>query len=253
MSAPKIETFEKNIADEIRQRETSVSDFATVIDDGKKADEQVEVKNDKHLSVLLIVVSILIFCAIAGILAGGYLYATGKFDPFQPSASEVEALQEQEKQKTAASLTTLSPTLDSAIGRFVTKTEKTNKGVVLYLSSYPPVFAYMLKNESLYADELAKAVSIARDTKGVKKETVITQTSTTTDGTATTTIVATSSEVYFAPPFVFTDITLSNQNMRRAVSASSTIVYAFLGTQAVVIASSTEGVLSLRGTVLNRK
>jgi hypothetical protein len=78
----------------------------------------------------------------------------------------------------------------------------------------------MLKNEDLYADELAFAIGSPRE-------------------------VSTSSL-----PFIFTDVTRNNQNMRVGTSGSSTIIYAFVNTNTLVISSSTEGILALRGGIL---
>jgi hypothetical protein len=255
MTTPAIETFEKNIADEIRHKEASITDIAAATEDVKKQ-AAVEEKKEKHTTRLFIIVGTLVLCAVISILVAGYMYAIGKFDPFKPSAEEL-SLEKEKQLKPAVTLASISPTLDYSIGRYVSRVQKDATGVVVELSSYQPVFAYMLKNENDFADELAKAVSVARDTKGVKRDTVNTSTTTlasSTDGGTTTIVsVSTSTEVYFAPPLVFSDITISNQNMRSAVSDKSTVVYAFLGTRALLIASSTEGILTLRARVLNNK
>jgi hypothetical protein len=256
MTTPAIETFEKNIADEIRHKEASITDIAAATEDVKKQ-AVAEEKSEKHTTRLFVIVGVLILCAVIGILVAGYLYAIGKFDPFKPSAAELSI--EKEKQlKPPVTLASISPTLDYSIGRYVSRVQKDSTGVVVELSSYQPVFAYMLKNENDFADELAKAVSVARDTKGIKRDIVNTSTttlasSTNSGGTTTIVSVSTSTEVYFAPPLVFSDVTISNQNMRTAASDKSTVVYAFLGTRALLIASSTEGVLALRARVLNSK
>ena len=252
MAVP-IETFEHNIAEEIRNKEASLTDIASATDETKKVDAAQQ-QEEKHTSHLFMIASVLILCAVIGIVSLGYLYAVGKFDPFRPTEQELAA--EKEKQlRPTTSLSSISPTLNTALGRYVARVEKSNKGVVLYLNAYPPVFTYMLKNESSYADELSAAIGVARETKGVKRDTVTVATSSTVvDGTTTlVTSVSTSTEVYFAPPFAFNDITVSNQNMRIATSGSSTVVYAFLGDRALLISTSTQGILSLRSSTLNAK
>ena len=52
--------------------------------------------------------------------------------------------------------------------------------------------------------------------------------------------------------FSFKDITINNQNMRIATSASSTVIYAFIGSEALVFSSTTEGILLLRSDILRR-
>ncbi len=48
----------------------------------------------------------------------------------------------------------------------------------------------------------------------------------------------------------FNDITLSNQNMRIAESASSTFVYAFVGASHLIFATSTDAIITLRSAIL---
>jgi hypothetical protein len=117
-------------------------------------------------------------------------------------------------------MASISESIDSAVGPSIGTIQKSEYGYVVNLASYPDVFAYMLKNEERYADELAYAVGSPRDT------------STTT------------------PPFSFTDVTINNQNMRVGVSGESTVVYAFVNTKVLLISSTTEGILALRGAIL---
>ncbi len=95
--------------------------------------------------------------------------------------------------------------------------QRSEYGYTLQVLGYTNTYAYMIKNESLYADELALAVGSPRDT-----------------GTSSV-------------PFTFTDVTLNNQNMRVGISGSSTLVYGFVNTTTLVVSSSTEGILALRG------
>jgi hypothetical protein len=76
----------------------------------------------------------------------------------------------------------------------------------------------MLRNENLYADEIAKSLGKPRDPN--------------------------------TEPFVFTDVTSNNQNMRVGTSASSTIVYAFAKPEILLISSTVEGLLALRSVIL---
>ena len=144
--------------------------------------------------------------------------------------------------------------LNQAIGQYVTKIDKRGKGFILTLSSYSAVFSYMLRNENDFADELARALGVPRSDKPITREVVVSKTGTTTGATGTSSVtvvttLGTTTETFTPSPFVFTDITVSNQNMRIATSASSTVVYAFIGTQKLLIASSIEELLSLRSSL----
>jgi hypothetical protein len=51
-------------------------------------------------------------------------------------------------------------------------------------------------------------------------------------------------------PFTFSDITVSNQNMRMAQSGNARFYYAFIQNKAVVFSNSTDGILKLRDAIL---
>lgn len=118
-------------------------------------------------------------------------------------------------------LLSLSLNLRDNIGSYIGSVQKSEYGYTLTVLNYSPVFAHMIKNENQYADELAIALQVHE--------------------TATTT-----------PVYTFTDVTRNNQNMRVGSSGSSTVVYAFVNTKYLLISSSPEGILTLRGGILTR-
>ena len=139
----------------------------------------------------------------------------------------------------------------------------------------------MIKHESEFGDEIATAIgnthtiktvtssstpqttpAVATSTPVLKATTTpiiatgtpkVIKTSTTTPTNSTST-VATTAIIPDAPStdYVFTDVTISNQNMRVGTSVYGTVVYAFIGTQTLVISPSTDGILSLRAKVLQK-
>ena len=210
MAIPNIDTFEYDIADEIKHKEASMGDIASASGDiGNETPP-----SPSPIVPIIIGMILLSFIAIASFFGYQYFYEE-KIPVIQNNSSD-----EAKRINDASLLSTLSPSLPDAIGRFVSGVEKTEYGFNITITSYSPVFAYMFKNENLYADEIASAVGSMRDT------------STTT------------------PPFVFTDVTIDNQNMRIGTSDKNTIVYAFVGTTNLVIASSTGAILALRGGII---
>lgn len=209
MTIPKVDTFEHDIASEIKEKEASVVSIATASGDVQDAPLP-----PTPTSPAILIASILFFICILVVGVLGYMYYT-KESTQNTSLSPVAT-----STVPSTNLVDISPSLDQAISTFVTGTTKTEYGYTLMLGSYSPVFAYMLKNESQYAEEVALSLGADVDT-------------------STTSI-----------PFIFTDITNSNQNIRVGTSGSSTVMYAFIGTNVLVLASTTEAILRLRTSVL---
>ena len=176
----------------------------------------VEVKNTSILSIIIMILLILI---ITGAVAYfGYNYYNKKINGV-PSATPVIS----QKVQDISLLPSISTLFPDNLGRFIDNAKKNSFGYTLTITSvnsYSSVFSYMIKNENAYAEDIATALGVPRDT------------STTT------------------PPFVFSDITLNNQNMRIGKSGSRTIIYAFINTEALVFATTPEGILSLRGDII---
>lgn len=211
MPVSHIDTFEHDVAEEIKSKDSSLTSIASSGGDVSNYAE----KDGKPNTLLIIAIIIISLTVISGLIYLGFtLYASKVAAP-----PKIEAIDELNTDDTSL-LGKLSPQFPPAIERYVTNATKSPYGYTITFSSYSSVFAYMLKNESLYADDIAKAVGAPRDKDGG------------------------------APPFTFTDLTINNQNMRYGKSASSTVIYAFINTKALVIASTTEAILTLRGDIL---
>jgi hypothetical protein len=98
--------------------------------------------------------------------------------------------------------------------------DTTQLGSVLTLTSYSPVFAFMIKNESTIASEV-----MADEIKKFENSTT-------------------------TPNLTFVDQTISNQNMRVLTVGSSTFVYAFFGEGYMAISNNTENILQMRGAII---
>lgn len=209
MTVPQVDTFEHDIASEIKQKEASIVSIATASGDIQDAPLP-----PSPNSPAILIASILFFISVITVATLGYMYYKKNTTPVPPIVL-VDTTP-------AANLSDISPTLTEAIGAFVATTTKTDYGYTVILESYSPVFAYMIKNEGKYGEELAASLGVQRDT-------------------GTTSL-----------PFVFMDITSNNQNIRKGISGSSTIMYAFIGTNALVFATTTEAIIALKSNVLIR-
>lgn len=209
-----VDTFEHDIATEIKQKEATIGDIASA---GGDVGNIPLVKENSSMITFFVIFFVLVTATVVSYY--GYTYYNDKVNPV-PKTSPVVIPPTQD----SSLLSTISSSFPSSIGSAVNNVKKLPAGYEIYITSsnsYSSVFAYMIKNENVYADDVAKSLGVERDT------------STTT------------------PPFIFTDITINNQNMRVGKSASSTIVYAFINTEALVISTSTEGILSLRSDILH--
>ncbi len=261
MAMPTVETFEHDIANEIRHKEASITDIVTATNDIGNIDDSIK----KNNTPLIIIVALLTMIGILGVGAIGYFYYTGNVVQ-KPASNQI--VTESSQSKKNSSLSSISPSIDNAIGSFLTNPQKTKDGYSITINSYSPVFAYMLKNEKAFGSELGLAVG---NNHTIKKSDLVIPVSTTTLATSTkpvtgsssaTTNQGTSSPVLatsspetkqeLTEEYVFSDITMSNQNMRVGTSVFGTVVYAFVGVNHLLIASSPSGILTLRGNILKK-
>lgn len=258
MTIPTIDTFERDIVDEIQHKEVSVSEITTAVENIGGVKKEKEVSNEtKSSSMLTGVVVILILCGLVGLGYIGYVYFVNPQDALAPKQQR-DLTTQKEKAHPKIAVATLSPALNNAIGPFLTSVEKTNNGYIVEINSYSPVFSYMIKNESEFADELGLTLGNTHEIKkvDVSSSTIVTTTAVASTSQATTTIGATTTatvnENQISTEYIFSDITISNQNMRIAKSIYGTVVYAFVGTRTLVISTSPEGILTLRNNILHK-
>lgn len=210
---PKIETFEYDITNEIKTKEANIRDIAA---SSNSVGTKVESGTAKKTKGLLIASFVLIILSVLGTL--GYVFYIQSAD--QVTAPQVVTLHDTgSKEK---DLSNSLPLFYNRVGRFVTKAEQTPSGYNLTITSYSEVFAFMLKNENAFAKELAPLLKVKLDS----------QTGTTT------------------PQLIFTDMTVSNQNMRVLSVGSSTLIYSFLNTDHLLLSTTPEGILAMRSAIL---
>lgn len=209
MSVPNIDTFEHDISEEIKTKEATIGDIASAGGDIGNAPVRTS-----SVPAFLVALGILLVVAVIAISVVLFLKYSSMPTSVPTTGTNTGGTQ------AGVRMSSVSVTVNGAVGQSIGVIQKSGYGYTINLASYSDVFAYMLKNEKEYADELASAVGSARDT------------STTT------------------PPFSFTDVTINNQNMRVGVSGTKTVVYAFVNTKILLISSSTEGILALRGAIL---
>jgi hypothetical protein len=280
---PKVETFENNIAQEIKRKEASLTEISAA--SNNVGNDPVDLpKKPPVFFVALIVFFILCLFGFGMVI---YFSITNEGKPIPINTPPITQTQ------ATSSLQTLSPTLSNQIGRFVSKVEKKQGGYVLTINDYSSVFAYMTRNESDYIEELSLIfegvpMMIATTTQPntiVEPQSISTSTASTTPVVKTTTSSSTipskstpsktlassskivsSSTVQDVPspetiPFEsivtqdttvgsFTDVTISNQNMRVWTRGKSTLVYSFVSNNIVLISNSKEGILALKNGLL---
>lgn len=225
---------------------------------GDISNKEDEVPKDRTL--MMSVLGVLIVCGIIGV---GYLVYLSYQGTFSSAITPAKSGQPEKKVETSGiPISSLSPSLDKAVGQFLANVQKTNVGYIVSVVSYSPVFAYMLRNEREFADDFAVAVGNGHTAKNIiptspKTPTTATSTSTSTPTTSTSTAMATSTAVAtdqnsLPTEYIFSDITINNQNMRVATSVYGTVAYAFIGTNTLIISSSPEGIIALRSSILNK-
>jgi hypothetical protein len=256
---PKVDTFEGDISYEIKRKEASLTEISAASNNVGNNDDIILPK--KTPVFLIALVTFFILCVISlGALA--YFYFNDSILSPTPSNTTIS---QASVPKNKANITTLSPTLANEIGRFITNVEKKDQGYILTISDYSPVFAYMNRNENDYIGELAllfgESAPSLQGLPQISTSTPIRATTTSAVQAITTTVVATSSlpktvlktststkstilspspqlstttsasvvqlQIQITNPY-FSDITLSNQNMRVWISGNHMVVYAFV-------------------------
>jgi hypothetical protein len=275
---PKVETFENNIAQEIKRKEASLTQISSA--SNNVGNDTVELPKKPPVFFVALVVFFGLCLLGFGMVIYFSITTNGKPIPIEtPPITQP---------KETSSLQSLSPVLSDQIGRFVTGVEKKKEGYVLTINNYSAVFAYMTRNESEYIEELSKVfigvpITLATTTPPTQTtETQPTEIATSTKPTATpTTIKPTASSTTTTKPSAsstkttssstpvvetpstesilpesfptqdvpvstFKDVTLSNQNMRVFTRGDVTLVYSFVNTNTVLISNSKEGILILK-------
>ena len=264
---PKVDTFEHNISDEIRRKEASFTDISAASNDvGNNSDDAVVLPKKPPIFIITLVAFFVLSIAGFGVL-GYFYYADTRTTPIEPIIDK-----KQKEQVSLPSLEKISTTLAGSIGRFVASVDKKERGYVLTITDYPQVFAYMTRNEKDYIEDLAalfppQTASSTNVSPKAEKPQASTTPATTTEPVSTskgtsqasgTPVTSSTTSPVIIPTTLtgstlvpyFSDITISNQNMRVFTSSTHKVLYAFIGNNAVVISDSPEGILYLKSAIL---
>ncbi|HCC05945.1 TPA: hypothetical protein DEP94_01115 [Candidatus Nomurabacteria bacterium] len=224
MAIPNIDTFEQDIRDEIKHKEASITDIASASGDvGNNPTLSNSFSNPNSSRGFFISAIVILLLVIAGFSYLAYLYVNQQKPITKDAGTELINTQSNNantQEIISQKLNNYSPTLATGIAHFTTKVENNSAGIILTINDYNSVFAFMIKNET----DIAKDV-LANELKNYENSTT-------------------------TPDLTFIDDTKSNQNMRGLTINSSTLVYAFINDEYLVFASSTDGILQMRGTII---
>ncbi len=250
---PKVDTFARDISEEIKHKEASLADIATASNDIGNSPEEASPLENRSSKMFLIAIVFLVI-ALCALIAFFYYY----FSTINAHEQSVQPAQTATSTKTS-NLSTLSVTLNDNIGRHISRVEKKEKGYVLTLSSYAPVFAYITRKEADYVSQLLDSVSPQTVEKSKSEapslsENYATSTATSTVAASSTTTVATSSQTLAAEDnedtSLWSNVTLSNVNIRIFSNEGRTLAYSFISTEKLVIAATAEDVLAIKNAIL---
>jgi hypothetical protein len=213
MSLSKIETFEHDVAAEVLKKEASFSQAASEENLIKEVTKEVTMPDEKSGSSIMLLVGVFVFVIL---MVGGYFGYTMFLAT--PEVAPVATTTKTPGKKDVTFGTTF-PELAAPIGPYVTDYQKNQYGYSLSINDYSSVFSYIVKNEDDFIFSLSKVLPI------------------TLNETPTTTIT-------------YSDITISNQNMRLATFGSSTVAYAFLNTSVLIISTSTDGLSRIASGII---
>lgn len=251
---PKVDTFARDISEEIKHKEASLADIATASNDIGNTPEEASPLENKSSRIFFIALGFL-FVGIIALIGFIYYY----FSALNIPAEQLSIADTQTMATKSANLGTLSVTLNDAIGRHVSRVEKKDKGYVLTLSSYSPVFAYITRKESDYVSQLLNAISpeIIEKQKGTATPTSqvqATSTATSSTATASSTIISTSTQTQVVGEIkegpIWSNVTLSNVNIRIYKDGNRSLAYSFISTEKLVIAQTAEDVLAIKNAIL---
>lgn len=159
MSIQTVETFEHDIADEIKSKEASAATIASSSGMIGNAPEE-EPQSSK---TFLILGGLVLLILIGG--AGAYYALVLNKDTTTPQV--VQPTPEQ-----LTSFGTYFPQLQETLGGYIEKTEKRDAGYIITLTSYNQVFGHIIKNELQFFGDISSALSFVPDTSTSSEQTV---------------------------------------------------------------------------------
>lgn len=209
---PKIETFEHDIVSEVQNKNTSIADIASY---GGELNNKESEKKRRLNSIFVISSGALISLTIVIIIL--YVF-------FSKTTNQTVAENPQSKliinNGSREKIVYLLPNLNSNVGDFISNFEETPFGYDVTISDFRQVYAFVLNNEKLIAEDMLGAFKINVTSDTIKN-------------------------------LVFADVTESNQNMRVLEIGNDTLVYAFsIDGKHLLISKSIKDILSMRNAII---
>lgn len=212
---PKIETFEHDIVEEVQSKNTSIADLASY--SGKLNNNEKE-KSRKINFILMTISILLIILSLVVIVV--YLISSKNTSSTTQTVTENNQNKFQINEGSKNKIVTLFPNLNANVGMFISNFEVTPFGYIVTLSDFRQVYAFIIKNENVFAEDAINSFAINPGENITKND------------------------------LVFKDITESNQNMRILEINGITIVYSWLNNEHLLISKSINGILSMRSAII---
>lgn len=153
MTSPKIETFEYDIVDELKNKQASLVDIANqggTIETKKDVDKKTSINK-----IILILLSVILVIALIIFLI---LSLTA---PKQAPPITQESVASSTPQ---TNLKNILPVTNTNVGRFISSVSQVSSGYAINLSDFSSVYAYVLQNETSFGKELQNVFNITDST-----------------------------------------------------------------------------------------
>ena len=278
MPIPQVETFETDITEEIKQKQGFVTDvLAAHSSTPPKTPDQTIIRAITFLIVFLLI------ALVAGIW---YYFSIGKENIAEKKAIQKPIM----TTKPVVSINTILPKTAFKIDRFVVQTTKESAGYIVTLNDYASVYGTILTDETTFGNELIKlfkidtgSVPVFRDitinNQDIRVATLVvlgiaTSTKDTTLAKTTTPLVpsgtsipksmATSTKITSSTSTKSTATKIATNTLNTSTTTDAAILpnaldpltsfsyvsYGFIGTSTLLISTSQEKFLELRGVII---
>lgn len=149
MPVPKIETFEYDISDELKNKQATIVDIASM-------DGTIETKKDSpkktSLSKIILIILFIILTLSLILLLTLKLTTPKQITPLS-QVNPISSIPQ-------INLENLLPITNANIGRFISSVSKVDNGYAIKLLDFSSVYAYILQNESSFGKELENIFNI---------------------------------------------------------------------------------------------
>ncbi len=208
---PKIETFEHDIVAEVEGKNSNIADIASY------SEELSNEKQEKTRKINFIIVTVSIILIVLSIIIIIIYTISSNSKPVQ---QEIPIEKLQVNQGSKDKVVYLFPNLNSNVGEFISNFEETPFGYIITISDFKEVYAFVMKNESVFAEDVLNSFKISLDANVTKDN------------------------------IVFKDVNDSNQNMRVLEIGDKTVVYSWLNDNYLLVSKNINGILSMRSAII---